>query len=67
VEASPVIAGDKVVIPSGDGRVYMLDFKNGSKQWSYDVGSAIYSTPAVVKGMIVVGAQDGRIYAFGPR
>jgi len=64
VDASAVIAGDKVIFGSGDGRLYMLDLKTGKELWRYDIGKPIYSSPAVVDGMIVVGASDKRVYAF---
>ena len=53
------------VFGSIDGRLYILDLENGKEMWSYEVGAAILSCPAVVDGMIVIGAEDGRVYAFG--
>ncbi|MCP4697951.1 MAG: PQQ-binding-like beta-propeller repeat protein, partial [Gammaproteobacteria bacterium] len=34
--------------------------------WHYEIGEAITASPAVANGMIVVGAEDGYLYAFGP-
>jgi hypothetical protein len=48
-----------------DGTLYVLDLEKGQRQWAYDIGQPITSSPAVVDGMIVVGADDGRVYAFG--
>ena len=67
IESSPVVAGDKVLITSGDGRIYLLDLKTGIKIFAYDLGSPIYSTPAVIGDLIVVAANDGNVYGFGKK
>jgi len=43
----------------------MLNLDTGKKIWSYEIGSPIFSTPAIVKDMIIIGAKDGTVYAFG--
>lgn len=65
IDGSPVIAGDKVFIGSGDGRIYMLDLKSGEELWNYEIGSSISVSPAIIDGMLIIAASDGRIYAFG--
>jgi eukaryotic-like serine/threonine-protein kinase len=32
--------------------------------WSYTTGGNVYSSPAVVNGIVYVGSEDGKIYAF---
>lgn len=44
------------------GEVYALDVKTGEKKWSYKTGGKIYGTPAVSKGIVVVGSSDHFIY-----
>lgn len=66
VDCSPVICGDRVVVGSDDGRLYVLDLARGGERWSYQIGEAITASPAVAGGMIVIGAEDGVLYAFGP-
>lgn len=66
VDASPVIAGDKVVAASEDGRVYLLKLDDGSEVWSYLIGQPLVASPAVSDGRIVIGSEDGRVYCFGP-
>ena len=51
---------------SGDGRLYVLDLATGEERWRYDVGSSIYSSPAVVDGHVLFGAGDHVMYCFGP-
>ena len=50
---------------SADGRLRFLDIATGNETWKYEVGSAISGTPAVNGKMIVVGAEDGKVYSFG--
>ena len=39
---------------------------SGKEVWSYEVGDAITAAPAIAGGRLVVGAQDGFVYAFEP-
>jgi outer membrane protein assembly factor BamB len=67
VDSSPVICGDKVVVGSEDGRLYMLRLSDGRAVWSYEIGRPITSSPAVAGDMVFVGSDDGYLYAFGPK
>ena len=58
-----MIAADKVVL-SADGVLYLLRLDTGEKIWSYEVSDEATS-PAIIRGMIVVGSEDGTITAFG--
>ncbi|MFH1023063.1 MAG: PQQ-binding-like beta-propeller repeat protein [Planctomycetota bacterium] len=60
---SPVIAGDRAVV-SAAGVVYILDLATGAKRASREVSDFI-TAPAVWRGMILVGTDDGRVVAFG--
>ncbi len=65
VDSSPVICGDKVVVGSDDGRLYLLSLIDGKKLWSKDLGEAIATSPAVTAGRVFVACADGAVYAFG--
>jgi outer membrane protein assembly factor BamB len=65
VDSSPVICGDKVVVGSEDGRLYLLRLSDGTRIWSYEMGQAVTSSPAVAAPTVVVGCDDGYVYAFG--
>jgi outer membrane protein assembly factor BamB len=54
-----------VVVGSDDGRLYVLDLASGERRWAYDVGEAIAASPAFAGGLILIGAEDGVLYAFG--
>jgi outer membrane protein assembly factor BamB len=64
VDSSPVIAGDRLVVASDDGRVYSLSLADGSELWHYEIGSPVAGSPAVVEGSFLIGADDGNLYAF---
>ena len=52
---------------SSDGRLYMVRLSDGRKVWSYQIGEGISSSAAAVDGKIVIGCDDGFVYAFGER
>jgi outer membrane protein assembly factor BamB len=60
-----VVAGGKVCVGSGDGRLYVLDLARGAKLEEFDAGSPITASPAVAQGRMVIGTQDGQVIAFG--
>jgi outer membrane protein assembly factor BamB len=60
-----VVAGERVYVGSGDGRFYVLDLKTGARIWEFDAGASIVASPAIASGRIVIGSQDGVLYAFG--
>jgi outer membrane protein assembly factor BamB len=48
-----------------DGNVYILKLPDGSRQWSFNTGAPISSSPAVIKDKFFVLTEDGRLLAFG--
>jgi outer membrane protein assembly factor BamB len=69
VDSSPVICGDKVIVGSDDGRLYLVALDsptpNGKELWKYEIGQPIGSSPAVAQGKVVIGCDDGNVYCFG--
>jgi outer membrane protein assembly factor BamB len=61
------VCGDKVVVGSDDGRLYVVSLAQGKELWTYEVGQPIESSPAVARGKVVIGANDGGVYCFGER
>ena len=45
--------------------VYALDTKTGSTIWTYATGGVVQSSPAVAYGVVYVGSNDTKVYAFG--
>jgi outer membrane protein assembly factor BamB len=56
-----------VIFGSDDGFVYLVSLADGKKVWSYEIGQAINSSPAVVEGRFVIGSDDGSVYCFGKK
>ncbi len=62
--SSPVICGDRVLVGCDDGWLYLLDIEDGHEVWSFELGAAIGTSPAVGDGFVVVGCDDGCVYGF---
>jgi outer membrane protein assembly factor BamB len=62
-----VICGDRLVVGSEDGRLYIISLDKGEEIWSYEIGEGILSSPAVASGKVVIGSEDGSVYAFGTK
>ena len=67
MEASPVVAGNKVVVANMRGDLALVSLYDGKLIWSYETGSQIISNPAVAGGRIYVGNSDGNLYCFGEK
>ena len=62
-----MVCGNKVVVGSNDGRVYIVSLDKGEQLWSYEIGQPIASSPAVADGNVVIGSDDGSVYCFGEK
>ncbi|MCA5005720.1 outer membrane protein assembly factor BamB family protein [Sphingobacterium bovistauri] len=45
------------------GELFALDINSGKRRWVFQTKGKVYSTPAVSKGIVVVGSSDNYIYA----
>jgi outer membrane protein assembly factor BamB len=61
------VAGGRVYVGSNDGRLYVLDLRDGKKLWEFEAGGALSASPAIAAGRLVIGSQDGQVFAFGSR
>jgi outer membrane protein assembly factor BamB len=50
-----------------DGYVYILGLADGKKIWSFNAGTPVSSSPAVVDGKFYILTEDGRLMAFGEK
>lgn len=64
VFASPVRAGDLIVIGSEDGAVYGLDRGSGSERWRVQTGGPVRASAAVAGEQVWVGSYDGTLYGI---
>jgi outer membrane protein assembly factor BamB len=53
-------------VGSNDGNAYALNATTGAFIWSYKTGNGVFSSPAVAGGVVYVGSNDNKVYAFGP-
>ena len=67
VDASPVIAGDRVLAASADGRLYSLELQTGKAVWEYETGGGFAGSPAVAAGRLVIANDDGVVYCCGKK
>lgn len=68
IYSTPAIAsvgtGTRVYVGTDDGKVYGLDATNlaAAPVWTFTVGAAVRTSPAVVDGFVYFGAQDNKVY-----
>jgi eukaryotic-like serine/threonine-protein kinase len=65
IDSSAVICADQsVLFGCDDGYFYALNAADGKELWQYEIGAAIKTNPAVTEEFILIGADDGQLYAF---
>lgn len=75
VHSSPAVAGGAAYVGSDDGTLYALDAagvancsagppRTCSPLWTAATGGPVRSSPAVSDGMVYVGSDDAKLYAF---
>lgn len=62
---SPVATKHHVAV-TADGVLYVLNLVDGAKVWAKEISDEITS-PAIIGGMLVVGADDGTVSAYGKK
>ncbi|HKB17155.1 MAG TPA: PQQ-binding-like beta-propeller repeat protein, partial [Planctomycetota bacterium] len=62
--ASPVVAGDRVIVASEAGTVAALRPTDLSTIWEARLGGAVVMTPAADAHRLFVGSGDGRLHAL---
>jgi outer membrane protein assembly factor BamB len=64
-----------VLVGSSDGNLYAFDAAGTTDcsgtptfclpLWTGSTGGGVDSSPAIANGMVYVGSEDGKLYAFG--
>jgi len=57
--SSAAVADGLVYIADLSGFLYCLDAKTGKQYWKYDTFAAIWASPYVVDGKVMIGDEDG--------
>ena len=60
--ASPLLAGDMIIVGSIDHHLYALDRSSGQALWSVDLGGSVASTPLLAKDRLYVGSFNKSFY-----
>ncbi len=63
--SSAAVSDESILVGVRDGRLWCLDEVTGAPQWVFDPGGDINATPLVSGGIIVIGNQNGWVYAIG--
>jgi outer membrane protein assembly factor BamB len=67
VDASPVVAGQRVYAPSMDGKLYVLDLATGQQLQKIALDGPIAASPAVAGDRLVLGTTKGTLYCLGAK
>lgn len=74
--STPAVAGGLVYAVTRDGRIQAIDRATGRRTWEvatgpdaplvwgHESGDIYTSSPAVARGLVIVGAGDGHVYAL---
>jgi len=60
---TPLALGDKLCFAAVSGMVSITDL-DGKKSWSQQLDGTCHASPVAADGMLVVGCDDGNLYAF---
>lgn len=67
IESSPLLAQGRLYFGSWDHRIYALDARTGSLEWSFSTGDRVKSGVALAGGTVFAGSYDGYLYALDAR
>jgi outer membrane protein assembly factor BamB len=63
--SSPALSTNgNIYFGSQDGNIYGLKASNGKELWQYKTEGPVTSSPAIQDGILLVGSEDGYIYAL---
>lgn len=62
VYGTPLLAGHLLYVPTLGKKFYAFDLKRHLPLWTFNARSRVFSTPVLIDGEIVFGANDGRLY-----
>jgi outer membrane protein assembly factor BamB len=60
---TPLVLGDRVCFATVAGKVIVTD-PDGTRRWSFALGGTCHATPVAADGLLIVGCDDGHLYAF---
>lgn len=60
---APTYHSDSLYV-TGSEIISSFAVPGGEQEWSHDIGSNVFTTPAIADGMVLVGSDDGNVYAL---
>jgi len=64
--ASPLIEGETLFVPGGDGILYALNRFTGALRWQVDIHEELTTPPAMSQGRLVVMSSEQSVTALDP-
>lgn len=64
LDASPVVVGDKIVVPGADSKLWVFDAATGVGGEVADLGEAFSASAAIVDGLCIVCGLSGTVFAI---
>ena len=64
IVAPPLQVGDQVFIGTADNVIMALDAADGTQNWSFETGHAVWGRPAYRDGILYVSSMDWSVYAL---
>lgn len=64
---TPAVAGDLIVVGSGDGSVYGVASRTGKKVWEYKAAGPVYGQPAIKGDVAYISDNEGYIHAINAK
>jgi eukaryotic-like serine/threonine-protein kinase len=65
IDSSPLICGNELVLfGCDDGCIYGIQLADGKELWKAEIGAAVKASPAVAGPWLIIGADDGVLYAY---
>jgi outer membrane protein assembly factor BamB len=58
-----LVVGDHICFATVSGRVVLTE-SDGKERWSFQLGGTCHATPVAADCYLVVGCDDGQLYAF---
>jgi GNAT superfamily N-acetyltransferase len=60
---TPLVVGEHVCVATVSGKVSLTE-PDAKERWSFQLGGTCHATPTAADGFLVVGCDDGLLYAF---
>ncbi|NQT53799.1 PQQ-binding-like beta-propeller repeat protein [bacterium] len=64
--SQPALYGDSVILGSADDRIYSLNRKDRTREWSYLATGHVFAGVAVKANTVYFGQTNGKVFAYQP-